>query len=99
MLGLMLWLTVGVTVRVCLIGFNVFTQYVIRIETLVRGFCLERIFFGRDFVRTRFCPRDYILDSVKFWFQKIIFMTNTCVKVSNVCNNVCSRRRRDVEVM
>ena len=74
-----------------------FTQYVIRIKTLVRGFCPEEILSRGDFIRG-----DYVLDSVKFWFQKIVFMTNTCgkiVKVSNVCSNVCSMRSHVVVVM
>ena len=30
-------------------GFNILTQYVVRIETLIRGFCM--ILYGGDFVR------------------------------------------------
>ena len=53
-------LGLGLRVR----GFNVFTQYVVRIEMLITGFCLKVILSGGDFVRgdyirRAFCPGFY----------------------------------------
>ena len=47
-------LGLGAGVRViwfCLREINIITQYVVRIEMLVRGFCLEGILSGWDSVR------------------------------------------------
>ena len=54
-------LGVGVRVSFFSDGLNVFTQYVVRIETLIRGFCPEGILSRGDFVqgghvRRGFCP-------------------------------------------
>ena len=57
-------------VRVCLRGlFNVFTQYVVRIETLIRGFFPERILpegimSKGDYVQMGFCPGFHDIDKV-----------------------------------
>ena len=39
----------------CLNEFNGFTQYVVRIETLMRGFCQKGTLSGGDFVWRGFC--------------------------------------------
>ena len=38
-------------------GILCFTQHVVRIETLIMGFCLEGILSGGDYVRRGFCLR------------------------------------------
>ena len=56
----------GVGVRVLSEGFNVFSQYVVRIETVIRGCCLEGILSGGDFVWRGFCPRRFCPEGILF---------------------------------
>ena len=49
----------GLGLGFCLRGFNVFTQYAVRIETLLKGFYLEGILSGSDFVRGDYVRRKF----------------------------------------
>ena len=57
----------GLGLEVCLRGFDVFTQYVVRIETLIRGFSLEG-----------FCPEGILSEGFIFGEDFVLDSSHSC---------------------